>query len=133
MNNHRHNRLLLLAGVALILVVLSLAVGGCSTMLMASGTVYEWVDAPAGANGEIYVDMPAPTGRILKPVADVRIASLGGAVTTETGTFTNKWGVPPGRLRMVAVKIEKDGYRTINGMVALEALNRHSFVIFLVR
>jgi hypothetical protein len=81
----------------------------------------------------VYVDMPAPTGRIIKPVANVRIASFGGAVTAANGTFTNDWGVPPGRLRMVAVKIEKDGYRTVNGMVALEALKRHSFVIFLVR
>jgi hypothetical protein len=133
MNNHRHNRLLLLISMALMLVILSLVVSGCSTMLIASGTVYEWVDAPAGADGEIYVDMAAPSGRIIEPMADIRIASFGGAVTTKNGTFTEKWGVPPGRLRMVDVKIEKEGYQTIEGAVALQALKKHSFVIFLVR
>ncbi len=133
MNNHRHHRLLQLAGMALILLMLSLAVSGCSTMLMASGTVYEWVDAPAGTDGEVYVDMVAPTGRIIEPVAGVSLASLGRAITTEDGTFAKSWGVPPGRLRMVDVEIEKAGYHTIKGVVALDALKRHSFVIFLVR
>ncbi len=133
MNNHRNNRLWLLAGMVLILVILSLAVSGCSTILIASGTVYEWVDAPADTDGEVYVDMTAPTDRIIEPVASVSLASFGGAVTTKTGTFAKSWGVPPGRLRMVDIKIEKEGYHTINGAVALQAAKKHSFVIFLVR
>lgn len=133
MNNHRNNRLWLLAGMALILVILSLVVSGCSTMLRVSGTVYEWVDAPADTDGEVYVDMAAPTDRIIEPVASARIASFYGATTSENGTFAESWVVSPGRLRMVDVKIEKEGYRAIKGVVALQALKRHSFVIFLVR
>ncbi len=134
MNNHRNNRLLLLAGMALILVILSLVVSGCSTLLRVSGTVYEWVDAPADTDGEVYVDMAAPTDRIIEPVASARLASVHGAVTTsENGTFKESWVVSPGRRRMVDVKIEKEGYHTIKGVVALQALKRHSFVIFLVR
>ncbi len=133
MSYRRNNRLLLLAGTALILVILSLAVSGCSTILIASGTVYEWVDAPADTDGEVYVDMAAPTDRIIKPVASARIASFYGATTSENGTFARSWVVSPGRLRMVDVKIEKEGYRAIKGVVALEVLKKHSFVIFLVR
>lgn len=53
--------------------------------------------------------------------------------TSENGVFAKSRVVSPGRLRMVDVKIEKEGYRAIKGMVALEACKEHSFIIFLVR
>ena len=136
MNNHRNSRLWRLAVVALILVILSLVVSGCSTKLIVSGTVYEWVDAPLDTDGEVYVDMAAPTDRIIEPVASASVPflyRLGAVTTSENGTFRESWVVPPGRLRMWDVKIEKEGYHTIKGVVALQALKDHSFVIFLVR
>jgi len=130
MNNHRNNRLWRLAVVALILVVLSIAVSGCSTKLIVSGTVYEWVDAPADTDGEVYVDMAAPTDRIIEPLDNVSLASF-GAVTTENGTFRGGAGFFPRRV-IRFVKIEKEGYHTIEGEWQYEEL-RHSFVIFMVR
>jgi hypothetical protein len=58
--HHLNRRRWPLAGLALVVVTLSLAATGCSTLLRASGVVYEPVDAPAGAAGEVDVDMPAP-------------------------------------------------------------------------
>lgn len=101
-----------------------------------SGTVYEWVDAPADTDGEVYVDMAAPTDRIIEPVASASVPFLyyrrGKAVTTsENGTFVGYTGVFP-RRGMRDVKIEKEGFHTIKGKFQYKGI-KHSFLIFLVR
>lgn len=53
MNNHRHNRLLLLAGMTLILAVLPLVVGGCDTPLVPLGSGILPVDVVM-ADNELY-------------------------------------------------------------------------------
>ena len=100
-----------------------------------SGVVYEWVDAPVDTDGEIYVDMAAPTDRIIEPVAGASVPFLyygrGVVTTSENGTFVGSTGFFPRRV-MRDVKIEKEGYHTIEGEFQYEEI-KHSFVIFLVR
>ena len=135
MNNHRNNRLWLLVGVVLILLTLLLTVSACDGGLGVEGTVYEWVDAPAGNNGEIYVDKAAPAGRMIKPVASASVAfSFRTITTSENGTFERGWVVGPGRY-MMDIKIEKEGYHTLKGEFNHDATagQSHLFAIFLVR
>ena len=74
--------------------------------------------------------MAAPTDRIIEPVDNVSLASF-GAVTTKNGTFEGSTWVFPRRV-IRDVKIEKEGYHTIEGELQYEEIE-HSFVIFLVR
>jgi hypothetical protein len=138
MNNHRQNRLLLLAGMSLVLVMLLFAVSGCDAALDVKGMVYEWVDAPADSNGELYINTEAPANRLIKPVADASVVlSVSSGIkpnltTDENGTFTWHNVLPAGLPRKVNVQIEKAGYTTITGGFQRDGVN-YSLVIFLVR
>lgn len=138
MNNHRNNRLWLLAGVVPILVTLSLVFSACDGYLAVEGTVYEWIDAPAGANGEVYVDLDAPTDRIIKPVADAYVSlgpidkSAKSTKTDFTGAFKMSRMIGPKWQKTMAFLVEKEGYHTIKGKFQRQRVN-HSLTIFLVR
>ena len=75
MINQRKHRFLPLAGILLILIML-LVLSACSwdQWISMRGTVYEWLDAPEGATGEVYVDIEAPADRELTPIADAHVA-----------------------------------------------------------
>jgi hypothetical protein len=138
LNNHRHSRLWIAAGMSLILVMLLFIASGCDAALAVKGTVYEWVDAPAGSNGDLYINTEAPAGRMIKPVANASvILSVSSGIephltTDENGSFAWQDVFPAGLPRKVNVQIEKGGYTTITGGFQRDNVH-YSLVIFLVR
>lgn len=118
MINQRKNRFLLPVCISAILIIQLLVVSAFSCMAYLGGgvTVYEWVDAPEGATGEIYVDMEAPADRELKPVADASVS-----VRTETRITDSRGDVfyiyAPNNLSSSAsmwnIRVEKEGYKTL--------------------
>jgi hypothetical protein len=135
MNHHRNSRLWRIAIVALILVILPLAVTACDGYFAVTGTVYEWVDAPEGNNGEIYADTAAPEGRVITPLAGASLEfshSNHTVTTSDNGSFKDST-VVSWRESKTEVKIEKEGYHTIEGEIRYGDDINHSLVVFLVR
>jgi hypothetical protein len=136
MSNHHNNKIWLLAGMALILVILPLMVTACDAVLKAEGTVYEWIDAPAGSDSEMYINTAAPAGRMIKPVANASVSfSIYSAdnprvTTSANGTFS--WNGLFAPKSTLDIKVEKEGYRAIKKQFRRDDV-LYSFVIFLVR
>lgn len=124
--------ILLLSSIIALLAILST---GCDGYISADGTVYEWVNAPAGSKGEIYVDLDAPTSRITNPIPGVNVTVFRRykTVTDNTGAFHESSMVAPGRLYMMDIKIEKEGYIILIGKYQLGGRSKQRITIFMVR
>jgi hypothetical protein len=90
----------------------------CSGGLFADGTVYEWIDAPIGSTGEIYVDAGAPASRIIKTVPGAFISfshSERPVLSDNAGAFHESVRVAPGGPYMMNIRVEKEGYFSLAG------------------
>ena len=120
---------------AITLVALPLLITACDGYFAVTGTVYEWVDAPAGNNGEMYADTVPPEGRTIKPIAGASLEfsySNRPVITSDNGTFKDST-VVSWRERKTDVKVEKEGYHTIEGEIRYGDDINHTLVVFLVR
>lgn len=118
----------------LILPVIFLA--GCDGGLSATGTVYEWMDAPPDFTGEIYVDVDPPSNRIIKPLSNSRVYLFWDepVETDFKGAFSMHAVVAPGRY-MMDIRVEKEGYVTLKNQFQHNGggLISHNISIFLAR
>jgi hypothetical protein len=119
-----------------IIALLAILSTSCDGLYSVNGVVYEWIDAPPDVKGEIYVDVDAPTNRNIIPIADAAV-SFDIYVPTKTdndGAFESGGTCAPFRY-MMKVKIEKEGYKTLNGSFQHPSDEgfEHSMTIFLVR
>jgi hypothetical protein len=133
---HRNRKFLLLACLLLILIILPLVFSACiyDGYIDARGTVYQWVDAPEGTKGEIYVDINAPTDRELEPIADasVSFAIYKPTTTDSLGDFHFEYVCAPERY-MMEIRVEKEGYQTLEAKFQHPGDDlRHTITIFLV-
>ncbi len=122
----------------LIIVFLAILSTSCEGYLFADGAVYEWVDAPTGSKGEIYVDTDAPANRITKPIpgAGVSFSCYRPVTSDNTGAFHESTRVGPGGPYMIDIKVEKGGYFTLVGKLQHGGGvggSQHSIFIFMVR
>jgi hypothetical protein len=79
--------------------------------------VYEWVDAPEGAIGEIYVDIDAPADREVKPIAGANVSVGIEMQTTDSQGVVTCYCypnyMPYDALYMQEIRVEKEGYKTL--------------------
>jgi hypothetical protein len=116
----RKNRFLPIASILVILIMLPVVLStvGCPPVIF-HGTVivYEWVDAPEGAIGEIYVDIEKPSDREVKPVADASVFVSGKTqITDSQGVVTGESYprfAPYDSLYMKDIRVEREGYKTL--------------------
>lgn len=104
-------------GILLLLCLFTLPLFGCDGFISVKGTVYEWIDAPTGSTGDVYVDIEAPDNRFTKPIEGVivNIYGLGPNLKTDSeGTFKGGCTTAPTRFR-ARVEIEKEGYKSFTG------------------
>ena len=133
MINQRKHKHSLLAWTLLILIILPVVVSACDQFIGAQGTVYEWLDDPEGATGEVYVDIDPPADRELAPIADVHVAFpqvFMSATTDSRGFFSDSIQCPV-RRAMMDIRVEKEGYKTLEA--EFEYAGYSNFNILLVR
>jgi hypothetical protein len=129
----KSNRFLFLL---IFIILLAILLTSCDGGFSVNGKVYEWVDAPSGAKGEMYFDVDAPTSRITNPISGVDVYFFQIPTTTDiAGAFHESTMVAPGQY-MMDIRVEKEGYFTLTGEFQHEGgskLSYHDIVIFMVR
>jgi hypothetical protein len=118
-------------------ILLALLSTSCDSGLFADGTVYEWVDAPLGSKGEIYVDGGAPANRITKTLPGACISFSGDRSfsSDNAGAFHKFAIVAPGGPYMMDIKVEKEGFLPLAGKFQNGGSDggKHRITIFMVR
>ena len=110
----------------ILIVVLVLPAAGCDRLITITGTVYEWVDAPANARSQIYhteltseslLKDAIPEGMNLQPLSNIHVQCF-GPIKNDT-FYSNQISDENGRFRLLIAL----GRRTEDYTTTLEAAN----------
>jgi hypothetical protein len=110
----------------LCVMILTFTLTACDGFLHVEGTVYEWINAPNDAKGQIYIDEAIPDSLTLEPVTDITVwfgfrgmpADESGKmfhpppVTNASGNFSGGWVVAPGN-STYTVSVDEEGYYSL--------------------
>jgi len=116
---------------------LILPLAGCTSYIDVSGYVYEWANAPDGAQSHIYYDETAPVGFQMIPVSGVNImlqdedkSHTFSLVSREDGYF--HLGTTVELSEAIIIKVSPKGYQTVSSQFDIkEAKNFYEFNIVL--
>jgi hypothetical protein len=120
----------------------------CDGLLAARGTVFEWIDAPAGAAGTAFVDRTVPSNLKVAPLAGAEIrlepwlpshrpsANAAASIRTVTsdpeGKFSVGIVVRPGNYS-VTLKASAVGFKAIEQVFYHGTQRAHEVSILMVR